>query len=311
MKILFLEADGWEGSEFKHAIAALTALDHFESRPVPGAPLPAAALAAYDIVFLPLQAGETLGVTAWRPRDRPIPYWVVLTNGQVPDGPGPWMPQSPWDYFSSDHLSPPQLTLVLQRILNAAQREKRLQALEWENQWLKTALDSVPCSGLSQPRPEDCGLTQPTTHPIAKQVSFQASLLHQVKNGVVATDLDGNIVHWNRYAEVMYQWTAAETIGKNIVEVLVPGEDQTQAQAILQTVEERGYWEGEFEVYRKDGHLLPIYVVNSLLRDPQGTAVAPTVRFNLIDSFAMAAPALATLRKLVAIARQGQAPNDQ
>ena len=54
------------------------------------------------------------------------------------------------------------------------------------------------------------------------QVLFQASLLDQVNNAVITTDLFGNITYWNKFAEILYQWTANEVVGKNISETLVP-----------------------------------------------------------------------------------------
>src|SRR5690606_3596052 len=41
-----------------------------------------------------------------------------------------------------------------------------------------------------------------------ERVAFQASLLDQVRNAVIATDLDGKIIYWNRFAEYLYQWKA-------------------------------------------------------------------------------------------------------
>lgn len=47
--------------------------------------------------------------------------------------------------------------------------------------------------------------------------ALQASLLDQVQNAVIATDNEGNITYWNRYAEALYQWRAEEVMGRNIL----------------------------------------------------------------------------------------------
>ena len=103
----------------------------------------------------------------------------------------------------------------------------------------------------------------------AAQIAFQASLLHQVRQAVIATDLDGQITYWNQHAEDLYQWTVAEALGANVKDILIPQALHHQAEHILQGVTEQGHWEGEFEVKRKDGSLLPIHMVDSLLRDGQ------------------------------------------
>jgi len=51
-----------------------------------------------------------------------------------------------------------------------------------------------------------------------EKLLFQASLLDQVNNAVIATDLQGDIIYWNKFAEQLYQWTTEEVLGKNIWE---------------------------------------------------------------------------------------------
>ena len=43
---------------------------------------------------------------------------------------------------------------------------------------------------------------------------LQAQLLDCVHEAVVSSDLDGNIQYWNREAEALYGYTAAEVLGK-------------------------------------------------------------------------------------------------
>lgn len=105
------------------------------------------------------------------------------------------------------------------------------------------------------------------TKQAAAQIAFQASLLHQVRQAVIATDLNGQITYWNQHAEDLYQWTAAEALGANVNDILVPQGLHLQADHILQAVTKQGHWQGEFEVRRRGGSLLPIYIVNSLLRN--------------------------------------------
>src|SRR5262249_1307733 len=54
-----------------------------------------------------------------------------------------------------------------------------------------------------------------------ERIHFQASLLDQVRNAVVVTDLDGKITYWNRFAESLYQWRSADVLGKDLLDTVV------------------------------------------------------------------------------------------
>jgi two-component system, cell cycle sensor histidine kinase and response regulator CckA len=99
---------------------------------------------------------------------------------------------------------------------------------------------------------------------------FHASVLDQVQNAVIGTDPEGRIVYWNRAAETVYQWTAAEVLGRNIVEVTVPPESLNIARRILEGLTNAGYWQGEFRVRRKDGSTFPAFVTDSVVRGADG-----------------------------------------
>ena len=51
-------------------------------------------------------------------------------------------------------------------------------------------------------------------------VRFQAELLAAAGQAIVAVDPDRNVIYWNRAAEEMYGWTAAEAIGRPTVELI-------------------------------------------------------------------------------------------
>jgi PAS domain S-box-containing protein len=103
-----------------------------------------------------------------------------------------------------------------------------------------------------------------------EQVIYQASLLDQVRNAVVATDLMGNIVYWNKFAEVLHQWCAEEVIGKNILGTIVPEEGKDRMRAVMEEITRAGYSEGEFFVKRKDESTFAAFYVFNILRDIHG-----------------------------------------
>jgi PAS domain S-box-containing protein len=46
------------------------------------------------------------------------------------------------------------------------------------------------------------------------------TLLNSVSQAIVASDVDGTIVFWNRAAEDMYGWTAQEAIGRHLRDIM-------------------------------------------------------------------------------------------
>ncbi len=95
-----------------------------------------------------------------------------------------------------------------------------------------------------------------------EMIHFQASLLDQIRNAVVAMDTEGKIVYWNRFAERLYQWKREEVVGKSVLEVMAP--------KVLSSLKKQDYWEGELMEKRKDGSTFPTYQTNSPLRNRNG-----------------------------------------
>ena len=103
-----------------------------------------------------------------------------------------------------------------------------------------------------------------------ERVSFQASLLNQVRNAVIATDLEGRIIYWNRFSEVLYQWKAEEVLGRSIAKTIVPPEKSILMNEVMADIIRYGYRESEHIVQRKDGSLFPAFYAFSALSDEVG-----------------------------------------
>ncbi|MDD1726322.1 MAG: PAS domain S-box protein [Methanothrix sp.] len=102
------------------------------------------------------------------------------------------------------------------------------------------------------------------------QVTFQASLLNQVRNAVIATDLDGKIIYWNHFSEILYQWKADEVLGRSIADTIVPAQRRQIIREVMEEIVRCGYLESEFVVQRKDGSLFPALYVFNMLKDQKG-----------------------------------------
>src|SRR5918994_1887402 len=106
-----------------------------------------------------------------------------------------------------------------------------------------------------------------------RQIAFQAQLLEQVSAAVIATDMQGMVLIWNRYAEELYGWTRQEALNRDIAELTVGPTEVEVAEEIMERLRAGKDWEGEFVVRRKDGSTFPAYVTDSLVYDARGDAV--------------------------------------
>ena len=60
---------------------------------------------------------------------------------------------------------------------------------------------------------------QPVHLSAEAKLRLQAQMLDAVEQAIMAVDLTGRIVFWNRFAETLSGWTAEEVQGRNIDEV--------------------------------------------------------------------------------------------
>jgi PAS domain S-box-containing protein len=103
---------------------------------------------------------------------------------------------------------------------------------------------------------------------IHNEIKFQADLLNNVGQSVIATDLSGKVIYWNKAAEKIYGWSTSEAIGESIVDLIQPSEEQ--ANDNMKTLSTGKTWAGEFDVKRKDGSSFPVFGTNTPIHDPNG-----------------------------------------
>jgi PAS domain S-box-containing protein len=106
-----------------------------------------------------------------------------------------------------------------------------------------------------------------------QHIRFQARLLDAVEQAVIATDLQGNIIYWNRFAEVLYGWQSDEVLGRSILEVTPASMTQSEAAEIFSQLQAGESWSGEFLVQRRDGTIFPIMIADSPIYDEQGVLI--------------------------------------
>lgn len=100
-----------------------------------------------------------------------------------------------------------------------------------------------------------------------------ASIVESSDDAIVAKNLDGIITNWNKGAERLFGYSAAEAIGKPVT-MLIPIEQHDEEPKILARIR-RGERIEHYETMRqrKDGSLVAISLAVSPVRDSQGTIV--------------------------------------
>src|SRR5262249_43467334 len=104
-----------------------------------------------------------------------------------------------------------------------------------------------------------------------------AAIVESSEDAILSKDLDGTILTWNRAAERMYGYAAAEVVGRSI-QLLVPPERAGEVPAILEQVR-RGERVENYETVRlrKDGTRIEVSLNISPMPDGTGRGTGAAV----------------------------------
>ena len=103
---------------------------------------------------------------------------------------------------------------------------------------------------------------------------LQQRFIESIKQAVIATKLDGEVIYWNRFAEKVYGWQSGEAIGTNLIELVQSSMTPQQHDEVIATLSKGDTWSGEYHVQHKDGHQLTLFVINYPHLDEHGKLVS-------------------------------------
>lgn len=97
-----------------------------------------------------------------------------------------------------------------------------------------------------------------------------ADIVNQTDDAIMSTDDNAVVTSWNRAAERVYGYEAAEIIGKSIY-ILTPGIKQEEIDYLTERLQS-GKLVTQYETYhtRKDGRVIPVSVTVSAIRNEDG-----------------------------------------
>ena len=125
-------------------------------------------------------------------------------------------------------------------------------------------------------------------------VRYQAQLLDTVEQSVIAVDLEARVTWWNRHAERLYGYSAAEAMGRPLGELIVPP-DEDQSLVAWLAVPGGASRSGEVRLRRKDGSVFianitvaPTALADGTRTGTVGVAVDATERKSLEQQLRLA-----------------------
>ena len=105
--------------------------------------------------------------------------------------------------------------------------------------------------------------------PSAEELPYLGTLLDHTEDGIVAMDERYFLTVWNKGAERLYGWKAAEVVGRHANEVAVTNLSEEGRAEMRRELAENGRWRGEVAVARKDGTTVDVELVSVALRGQQ------------------------------------------
>jgi PAS domain S-box-containing protein len=102
-----------------------------------------------------------------------------------------------------------------------------------------------------------------------QKIQEQAALLNIATDAIIVRNLDSQIQFWNKGAESIYGWTAAEAIGIRAERLFCP-DIPLEAVGAFNTVQEQGSWQGELQKLTKTGKAVTVESRWTLVRDEVG-----------------------------------------
>ena len=109
----------------------------------------------------------------------------------------------------------------------------------------------------------------------ARVNSRLAAIVNSSDDAIIGKTLEGIVTDWNRAAEAIFGYSAAEMIGKSVA-ILLPADKESEEHEILARIR-RGEQVEHFETQRrrKDGEIIHVSMTVSPVWDNEGHLVVP------------------------------------
>ncbi|MFM6924167.1 MAG: PAS domain-containing protein, partial [Ferruginibacter sp.] len=103
-----------------------------------------------------------------------------------------------------------------------------------------------------------------------ERILFLASIASNIQDPYISTDNKGMITRWNKAAELLLGWKAEDVVGKAGTEILKIDYLQTTRELVIESFNEKKYWQGEVVYHTRTGRPVHVLVTVSQLLDADG-----------------------------------------
>jgi PAS domain S-box-containing protein len=106
-----------------------------------------------------------------------------------------------------------------------------------------------------------------------EKIRFQVQVMQDVSEGIISTDLEFNIISFNKAAENIYGIPGQEIIGKRLSDFINLSYLSNTWEEALQELHEKGSWEGQAFYNRHDGKRIYLNCALSFVKNERGTRI--------------------------------------
>ena len=103
--------------------------------------------------------------------------------------------------------------------------------------------------------------------------SQQVQVMEQIHDGIIATNLEGNIVSWNMGAEKLFGYDQSEVIGKHISLIYRKEDIPILKEHIRASLSETSLYAGDLVFVKKSKETISVALSLSTLKDEKGNAI--------------------------------------
>ena len=100
-----------------------------------------------------------------------------------------------------------------------------------------------------------------------KILRYHYSLVQNISDATISTDLEFNLRSWNEAAEILYGWRADEVHGYPLEDFVKTEYLHETRDQVIETFYEAGNWKGEVAQHQKDGTPIRILASVAILKD--------------------------------------------
>jgi PAS domain S-box-containing protein len=106
-----------------------------------------------------------------------------------------------------------------------------------------------------------------------QKLRYQERMIENIRDAIVSTDLDFNIIAWNNMAEEIYGLKKEEVMGKHIRSIISQEYISVSRENVLIELYEKDSWEGEVYFDRKDGKRFYLFFSVSFVKNEKGERI--------------------------------------